>query len=136
VTEGAADDDTTLARIRVLCSEFPEAAEARLQGRPLFHVRRRRFAIFNGDTSPVHRRWQAFGRSLHVVADAAQHLRLQGDSRFRPSPHHGFRGWLAVDVTPTAIAWVELAVLLEHAYRAVAGRELVAELERQRQSST
>ncbi len=129
LVSSAETDDTALARIRALCSQFPDAAEGMLQDRPLFHVRRRRFAIFNGDRSPSRRRWQDFGRSLHLATDPQQRLILQADARFVPSPHHGFRGWMAIDLTPREVSWEEIRVLLERAYREVAGTELVAELD-------
>ena len=44
-------DDRDLARIRTICLRFPEAEEAELQDRPLFRVRARRFALFNGNAA-------------------------------------------------------------------------------------
>ena len=121
-------DSIDLARIREICTRFPDAAEGLLQGRPLFHVRRRRFAIFNGDQSPPRPRWMAFGRSLHVATDPLQRTRLAGDTRFVASPHHGFRGWMALDLHAHHVDWSEVNELLESAYRQVATKELVAEL--------
>ena len=57
---------------------------------------------------------------------------LREDPRFAVSPHHGDRGWMALDLERDAIDWVEVAELLETAYRTVAGRELVAILDRDR----
>ena len=45
-------DEAELIRIRRICSRFPDAEEDQLQDRVLFHVRRRRFAIFNGAGAP------------------------------------------------------------------------------------
>ena len=45
-------DERTLDWLRGVCLAFPEAEESSLQDRPLFVVRRRRFALFNGVTSP------------------------------------------------------------------------------------
>jgi hypothetical protein len=123
-------DSDALARIREICSRFPDAEESELQNRPLFHVRRRRFAIFNDDSSPARRWWQAFGRSLHFATDPGRRSRLLGDARFGVSPHHGFRGWMAVDLRARDVEWSEIEGLLESAFRAVAGRGLVAELDR------
>lgn len=123
-------DARALARIREFCARFPEAEEDLLQDRPLFHVRRRRFAIFNGDVSPPRRRWQSFARSVHVATDPQRLALLQRDARFRPSPHHGFRGWMAFDLRHQDVEWSEIGELLEWAFRSVAPRECVAELER------
>jgi hypothetical protein len=121
ITDADAGD---LARIRQICLRFPEVEEAELQNRPLFRVRAKRFAIFNGDSSPPRPRWAAFGRSLHFVTDPEERRALSHDGRFRVSPHHGDRGWMALDLE-VVIDWTEIAELLETAYRHVATRQLV-----------
>jgi hypothetical protein len=123
---------TDLERIRRICVHFPEAEEGTLQHRPLFHVRRRRFAILNDEGLPYRKRWEGFGPSLHFLTDPVQRISLQEDSRFKASPHHGFRGWMALDLRSDQLDWSEVARLLASAYRAVAGRELVAEMDRDR----
>jgi predicted DNA-binding protein (MmcQ/YjbR family) len=123
-------DERALARLRSICLAFPEAEEAVLQDRPLFRVRSRRFALFNGASSPPRPRWKDFGRSLHFVTDPQDREALRQDGRFAPSPHHGDRGWVAISLETTAVDWTELAELLEAAYRHVAGRALVERLDR------
>ena len=108
--------------------------EVVLQDRPLFRVHTRRFAIFNGTLSPRRPRWQEFGRSLHFVTDPQERESLGQDRRFTMSPHHGDRGWMAVSLETEHVDWVELAELLETAYRHVAGRELVETLDRGRRN--
>lgn len=127
-----ADVEKDLVRIRVVCARFPEAEEGVIQDRPLFHVRRRRFAILNSPDAPYRKRWKDFGRSLHFMTDPIRRSVLQGDSRFRVSPHHGFRGWMSLDLSSEGFDWSEIDELLESAYRAVAGRELICELDRDR----
>ena len=122
-------DDSALARVRAICLALPEAEEAVLQDRPLFRVRSRRFAIFNGASSPPRPRWSAFGRSVHFVADPQEREALRQDRRFTTSPHHGDRGWMAISLEDGVLDWTELAELLEAAYRHVAGRELVERLD-------
>jgi predicted DNA-binding protein (MmcQ/YjbR family) len=116
-------DDRALARIRRICLGFPEVEEAELQERPLFRVRTRRFALFNGARSPQRPRWSAFGRSLHFLSEPEERLALLADERFTPSPHHGDRGWIALDleIQPD---WAEVAELLEAGYRQAANRQL------------
>jgi predicted DNA-binding protein (MmcQ/YjbR family) len=118
-------DVATLARIRRICSGWPEVEETTLQDRPLFRVRRRRFAILNGATSPPRPRWQGFGLSLHVLADPVELDALSHDPRFEPSPHHGDRGWLALRLGQGTVDWAEVAELLESGYRRAAGHALV-----------
>ncbi len=125
-------DEGALARLRAICLAFPEAEEAVLQDRSLFRVRSRRFALFNGASSPPRPRWNGFGRSVHFVTDPQEREALRQDSRFTASPHHGDRGWVAISLQDTAVDWTELAELLEAAYRQVAGRALVELLDRRR----
>ena len=113
------DDASALARIRDICARFDRADEGELQNRPLFRVGRRRFAIFNGESSPPRPRWNASGRSLHFLADPSEADALRADARFRPSPHHGDRGWFAIRVDDDT-DWEEIAELLDSAYRQVA----------------
>jgi predicted DNA-binding protein (MmcQ/YjbR family) len=122
-------DERDLARIRQICLLYPEVEEVDLQDRPLFRVRTRRFALFNGTHSPHRPRWEAFGRSLHFLSDPAEREALTNDARFVPSPHHGDRGWLALDLERSRTNWREIAELLESAYRQVANRELTATLD-------
>jgi predicted DNA-binding protein (MmcQ/YjbR family) len=119
------NDERVLARLRAICLAFPEAEEAALQDRPLFGVRSRRFALFNGASSPPRPRWNGSGQSLHFVTDPREREALRQDGRFTPSPHHGDRGWVAIRLEGGRVDWTELAELLEAAYRHVAGRALV-----------
>jgi predicted DNA-binding protein (MmcQ/YjbR family) len=123
-------DDRDLARTRAICLRFPEAEEAELQGRPLFRVRTRRFALFNGSDAPPRKRWDGFGRSLHFVTDPQDREALAQDPRFLTSPHHGNRGWMALALERDDVDWGEIAELLETAYRQVARRQLIEELDR------
>lgn len=114
-------DAEMLHRIREICGRFRGADEGQLQERPLFRVGRRRFAIFNGVTSPARKRWDGAGRSLHFLADPDEAEAFSQDSRFRPSPHHGDRGWFAVGLdNPGVVDWGEIGELLEAGYQQVA----------------
>ena len=121
-------DSSNLEQIRRICSRFPEATEDRLQDRPLFHVRRRRFAIYNAADAPYRKRWAMCGSSLHLATSKSTFHFLEDDDRFYPSPHHGFRGWVGLDMDGTT-DWKEISELLLWAYRHVANRDLVKQLE-------
>src|SRR5215510_3454289 len=108
-----------LERLRAICLAFPEADESTLQDRPLFHVRRRRFAIFNGDDAPPRPRWAGAGCSLHFLTDPSERDALRADARLAASPHHGDRGWMAIRLGAEP-DWAEIAELLESAYRTAA----------------
>ena len=115
-------DERVLDRVRRICAALPGSDEGLLQDRPLFHVRRRRYAIVNGESSPPRPRWNGSGRSVHFLSDPAEREALLHDPRFTRSPHHGDRGWLAIRVDADATDWQELAELLETAHRQVAPR--------------
>ena len=115
-------DLRALQRLRQICQGLDGAEEGSLQDRPLFHVRRRRFAIFNGESSPSRQRWAAAGRSLHFLADPAERDALVQDRRFTPSPHHGNRGWLAIRLDADTVDWQEVSELVAAAHAQVTGR--------------
>jgi predicted DNA-binding protein (MmcQ/YjbR family) len=119
-----AEDLHALEPIRRICRAFPGAVEAELQGRPLFRVGRRRFAIFNGAGSPARPRWEGAGRSLHFLADPTEREALRQDGRFVASPHHGDRGWFGIRMEGD-LDWKELTELLDSAYQQVAPRRVV-----------
>jgi predicted DNA-binding protein (MmcQ/YjbR family) len=108
-------------RVRRICLGFPGVDESELQDRPLFVVGRRRFAIFNGESSSARSRWDGSGRSIHFLSDPSERDALAQDPRFTPSPHHGDRGWMALRLDRGDVDWDEVAELLESAYRQVAG---------------
>lgn len=112
------DDDAVLTELRRICRRLPGTEEDTLQDRPLFHVRRRRFAIFNGEDAPPRKRWLGSGRSLHFLADPDERDALRHDDRFTPSPHHGDRGWFALALTDD-VDWTEVAELLAQAHAQV-----------------
>ena len=120
--------DQYLENLRHICARFPEAQEDTLQDRPMFHVRRRRFAILNSETFPYRKRWATSGDSLHFATDEQLRTTLSSDTFFS-SPHHGFRGWRAIKLSSNT-NWREISSLLARAYRSVAAKELVTELDR------
>jgi predicted DNA-binding protein (MmcQ/YjbR family) len=122
-SDEVARDGEVLERIRRICLELPEAEEGTLQGRALFHVRRRRFAIVNGITSPARPRWRDAGRSLHLLVEPSERDALRQDPRFAPSPHHGHRGWFATRLDDPLTDWDELAELLAAAHGQVAPKD-------------
>ena len=132
MAEASATDAAMLFRIRSFCAGLPEVEEADLQGRTLFRVRRRRFAIFNGQASPARRRWQRFGRSLHFLAERDEGVTLQHDPRFEISPHHGSSGWMALRLDTSVVDWDEVTELLEAGYRRAASRSLIEMLDQSR----
>jgi predicted DNA-binding protein (MmcQ/YjbR family) len=120
--EQARRDEQVLDRLRQICAALSGCEEGVFQNRPLFHVNRRRFAIFNGEASPPRPRWATAGRSIHFLSDPAERDALLHDPRFDRSPHHGDRGWFAIRLEPDIVDWDELAELLEAAHAQVVRR--------------
>jgi hypothetical protein len=116
-----ADDLDAFGPIREICLRFDGAEEAELRARPLFRVGRRRFALFNGASSPPLPRWNGSDQSLHS-GYAGRGRALREDTRFGASPHRGHRGWLVVRLDVGVIEWDEIADLLRSAYLQVAHR--------------
>ena len=116
-----ATDEHVLGRVRRICLALDGADEGELQGRPLFRVGRRRFAIFNGHGSPPRPRWESSGRSLHFLSDPSERDAFRQDPRFVLSPHHGDRGWFAIRLDD-AVDWSELAEILHAAHATASSR--------------
>lgn len=121
-------NNAELDMIRHICSRFPEVQEDNIRGRPMFHVRRRIIAIYYFDDAPDIKRWRNFGRSLHFATDEATRGMLRHDDRFAPSAHHGFRGWMALSLEDD-VDWHEVNLLLIVAYKHVANRALVQQMQ-------
>lgn len=52
---------------------------------------------------------------------------LDGDERFLPTPYMGHRGWLSLTLDEKT-DWQLVAEMLEHSYRQVATKKMVAAL--------
>ena len=112
-----------LEALRRLCLALPETTERRSHGEPTWFVRGRRPSSPTPTTTTT-TGWSSgappSGRAGGLVASAPERF-------FRP-PYVGHRGWLGVylDVPQD---WEEVAELVADAYRTVAPRRLVAQLD-------
>jgi len=117
--------DDALRRVRELCLGLPAATERLSHGSPTFFVNdKATFVMFHDDH-------HGDGRlALWVAAPPGvqQDLVETEPERFFRPPYVGHRGWLGVrlDVDPD---WGEVAAIVEDAYRQVAPKKLLAELE-------
>jgi hypothetical protein len=114
-----------LAEIRRICLDLPAVTERPSHGAPTFFVRdKKTFVMFLDDHHQDGRLaiWCAAppGTQTQLVEQEPQRF-------FRP-PYVGGRGWLGVclDVDPD---WDEMAEICADAYRQVAPKQLVAELD-------
>jgi hypothetical protein len=132
-THGAESQDervtrTSLDRVRAACLALPEVTERPSHGAPTFFVRdKKTFVMFMDDHHGDGRvaLWCA------APAGAQEEMVAENPSRFFRPPYVGHRGWLGVRVDGRP-DWSEVGEIIEDAYRAVAPKTLVTELEARR----
>ena len=115
-----------LARVRAICHALPEVEERLSHGAPTFFVRgKKTFVMYLDDHHGVG--WLALWCAA-APGVQAQLVEQEPERFFRP-PYVGGRGWVGVriDVDPD---WDEIASICADAYRAVAPKTLVAQLDR------
>lgn len=117
--------EAALAKVRAACLELPEVTERLSHGSPTWFVRgKKTFVMFLDDH-------HGDGRLALWVAAApgvqAEMVDEEPDRFFVP-PYVGHRGWLGVrlDRKPD---WDEIAGICAEAYRQVAPKTLVAQLD-------
>ncbi len=117
-----------LQRLREICLALPETTERPSHGEPTFFVRDRRVFVSYAD----HHHDDRLGFWCAAPPGAQQALVASDPERFFVPPYVGHRGWLGVRLDVAGVDWTEIAEIaeiVEDAYRQVAPRKLVAELE-------
>jgi hypothetical protein len=113
-----------LDRLRKLCIEYPETTERLSHGEPTWFVRDKKTFVMFADRHHDDRVafWCAAppGAQETLVATDPQRY-------FRP-PYVGHRGWLGVYLD-VPVDWTAVADIVDDAYRAVAPKKLIAELD-------
>lgn len=118
------DTRDPLPTLRELCLAMPESTERVSHGEPTWFVRDKK--VFVSYAAHHHDDRVAFwcaappGVQEEMVAEDPERY-------FRP-PYVGHRGWLGVYVD-VEVHWDEIAEIVEEAYRMVAPKRLVAELD-------
>ena len=113
-----------LTRLRKLCLALPETTERLSHGEPTWFVRdKKTFVMFSDHHlgGPL---------AFWCAAPEGSQEELVGsepDRFFRP-PYVGHRGWLGVRLD-VEINWAEIAEIVEDAYREVAPKTLVSQLD-------
>src|ERR1044071_2980680 len=113
-----------LERLRRLCLALPETTERLSHGEPTWFVRGKKTFVMYADHHHDDRLafWCA-------APDGAQETLVTMDSgRYFIPPYVGHRGWLGVYLY-VPVDWDEIADLVAEAYRVVAPRRLVAEMD-------
>ena len=118
-------DDDSLARVRAYCLALPQVVERASHGTPTFFVNdKKSFAQYWDDH-------HGDGRvALWCAAPpGAQHAYVADDPEsFFVPPYVGHLGWLGVRLD-RALPWPEVEEVLEQAYRKVAPKRLLAQLD-------
>ncbi|MEV0644268.1 MmcQ/YjbR family DNA-binding protein [Phytomonospora sp. NPDC050363] len=114
-----------VARLRVLCLALPEVTERLSHGEPSWFVRDKKLFVTTSDNHHDDRLgfWCAAppGEAAALVA---------GDPvRFYVPPYVGHRGWLGVYLDVEGVDWQEVGEIVKEAFRCVAPKRLLAELD-------
>jgi hypothetical protein len=120
----AVPSTTPLTRLRKLCLALPEAQEVEAWGEPTFRVRKKLFAM-HADAGNHH----GGGRPAVWVkaAPGNQDLMVRtAPDRFFVPPYVGHRVGVRLDVE---VDWEEIRGIATDAYRTVAPKKLLAELD-------
>jgi hypothetical protein len=117
--------DAALKRTRAVCLALPEATERLSHGSPTWFVRdKKTFVTFVDDHHGDGRLaiWCA------APPGVQEELVAQEPERFFRPPYVGHRGWLGVRLD-VDVDWDEMEGIVEDAYRQVAPKKLIAELD-------
>ena len=117
-------DRPELRQVRELCLALPEVTERLSHGSPAWFAGKKTMVMYLDDH-------HGDGRlALWVAAQPGVQtdMVLQEPDRFFVPPYVGHRGWLGVrlDHSPD---WDEIGDIIEHAYRTVAIKRLLTELD-------
>lgn len=108
-----------LKQIRSLCLGLPETKEVEAWGHPTFRAGKKMFAGFGEGPD---------GLALGLKVGFDRQEELLKDDRFYPTPYAAHQGWvsLRLDGKPD---WHDVGNLLREAYRQVALKRMLKELE-------
>jgi hypothetical protein len=114
-----------LTRLRSICLALPETTERLSHGSPAFFVRgKKTVAMFLDD----HHGDGRLAIWCPAPPGVQAELVAQEPHRFFVPPYVGHRGWLGVRLD-VDVDWDEVAGIVEDAYRLVAPKRLVAQLD-------
>jgi hypothetical protein len=117
-------DRPELREVRELCLALPEVTERLSHGSPTWFAGKKTMVMYLDDH-------HGDGRlALWVAAPPGvqANMVLQEPDRFFVPPYVGHRGWLGVRLDHS-LDWDEIGDIIEEAYRSVAIKRLISELE-------
>lgn len=114
-----------LARVRELCLALPETTERLSHGSPTWFVRdRKTFVMYLDD----HHGDGRLALWCAAPPGAQEELVETDPERFFRPPYVGHRGWIGVRLDRD-LEWGEIAGIVEEAFRQVAPKKLIAEMD-------
>ncbi|ADB33602.1 conserved hypothetical protein [Kribbella flavida DSM 17836] len=114
-----------LERLRALCLALPEVTERLSHGEPTWFVRGRKTFVMFANRHHDDR----VGCWCAAPEGAQEELLATDPERFFRPPYVGHRGWVGVYLDVEDVDWDQLADVVRDAYRQVAPKSLVAQLE-------
>ncbi|MFE3056431.1 MmcQ/YjbR family DNA-binding protein [Nocardia sp. NPDC059239] len=117
--------ESVLELLRGVCTGLPEVAERVSHGEPCWFAGGKKMFVMFAD----HHHDERVGFWCAAPAGVQEELVAAEPERFFRPPYVGHRGWLGVYLD-TAVEWDEIGEIVEDAYRVVAAKRLVAELDR------
>jgi hypothetical protein len=116
--------DESLERLRSICLAMPEATERLSHGEPTWFVRGKKTFVMYADRHHDDRLafWCAAPEGVQAEMVTAE------PDRFFIPPYVGVRGWLGVRLD-VSTDWEEISEIVREAYRAVAPRKLVDQMD-------
>ncbi|MFE3258488.1 MmcQ/YjbR family DNA-binding protein [Nocardia sp. NPDC059091] len=117
--------ESVLALLRGVCTGLPEVTERVSHGEPCWFADGKKMFVMFAD----HHHDERVGFWCAAPAGVQEELVAAEPERFFRPPYVGHRGWLGVYLD-TAVEWDEIGEIVEDAYRVVAAKRLVAELDR------
>lgn len=117
--------DRPLERLRSLCLALPETSERLSHGEPTWFIRDKKTFVMFAD----HHHDDRLGCWLAAPPGSQEALVAAQPERFFVPPYVGHRGWLGIRFDVPGVDWDEVPELVVEAYRCVAPKRLVAELD-------
>jgi len=117
-------DRPELRQVRELCLALPEVTERLSHGSPTWFAGKKTMVMYLDDHHGDGRLALWVAAPPGVQADMV----LQEPDRFFVPPYVGHRGWLGVRLDHS-LDWDEIGDIIEEAYRSVAIKRLISELE-------
>ncbi|GAB3497480.1 hypothetical protein FB471_2177 [Amycolatopsis cihanbeyliensis] len=124
VADNGRMSDDRLESLRRICLVLPEVTERLSHGEPTWFVRGRKTFVTYAD----HHHDDRLGFWCPAPPGVQEELVAQEPERFFRPPYVGHRGWLGVRLD-VDVDWAEIAEIVTDAYRMVAPKKLVAQLD-------